>query len=162
VGLRDLSFLIDHVRDAARVLVIVGITGAVGEADLVLGVAEQREGEVVFLGEAFVGGLIVEAGSEDLGVFRFVLRLEVPEPGTLARSTGGVGLRVKPEDDFAPAKIAETDAIAVVIDDIKVGCFLSRLQHGRFPSCQCSNDSANGHAGILCSEIKFARDTGCD
>lgn len=101
--LGDFSFFVDDVGDAAGVLVLGRLGGAVGEADLAIGVAEQREGEVVFLRERGVAFFVVEADAEDLRVLRFVLLREVPEPGTLPRSTGGVGFRIEPEHDFLAA-----------------------------------------------------------
>jgi hypothetical protein len=130
VRLRDLSFLVDHVRDAFRVLVGRRCGGAVREADLPLGVAEQREGELELLGEVLVLFRRIEADAEDLRVLRLVLRREVPEPGTFARSTGGVGLRIEPEHDFFSAQIAELHAVAVVIDDVEVGRNFAGLEHG--------------------------------
>ena len=116
VGLGDLPFFVDHVGDAAGVFVLFGLAGTVGQADLVVRVAEEGEGEFVLFGERLVLGLRIETDAEDLRVLRFVLGLEVPEPGTLARSAGCVGLRVEPEDDFPAAQIAETNGVAVVID----------------------------------------------
>jgi len=136
VGLGDLPVFIDDVGDAAGVLVFRGFRGAVGEADLAFGVAEKRKGEVELLRERGVLFLVVEADAEDLGVLRFILRREVPEPGTLTRSTGCVGLRIEPEDDLLPAQIAETHAIAVVIGHVEIRSSVARLQHARFSSSE--------------------------
>jgi len=152
VGLRDLALFIDHVGDAAGVFVLFRVAGTVGQADLVVGVAEEGEGEVVLLGEVFVLGLGVETDPEDLRVLRVVLGLEVPEPGTLARSAGCVGLRVEPEDDFLAAQIAETDGVAVVINGFEIGSSLARLEHARFSSGHGSDDAANRHPAILRTE----------
>ena len=149
VRLGHLPLLVDQVRDAPRVLVFRGLGGAVREADLALGVAEQREGEVVLLREAGVGFLVIEADAEDFGVLRFVLLVEVPEPGTFARSAGGVGLRVEPEDDFLAAQVGETHAVAVVIGDVEVGSLLAGLDHCRSSSGHHLNDSTQRHAGIV-------------
>ena len=146
MGLRDLSVFVDHVGDAAGVLVFVRVAGAVGEADLMVGVAEERKREVVLLGEALVFFLRVEADAEDLSVFRFVLGLEVPEPGTFARSTGCVGFWIKPEHDFFAAQVAQADGVAVVVDSLEVRSRIAGLQHARFSSGQGSYDAANRHA----------------
>lgn len=129
--LRDLSVLVDHVRDAARVLIRRFLGGAVREADLVVGVAEEWEGEVELLREAGVFFLGVEADAEDDGILRFVLRDEVPEPGTFDRSAGGVGLRIKPEHDLFAAKVAEPNGVAVVIDRFEIGSLIAWIQHVR-------------------------------
>jgi hypothetical protein len=39
VGLRDLAFFVNDIRDAAGVFVFFGVAGAVGEADLLIGIA---------------------------------------------------------------------------------------------------------------------------
>ena len=83
--------------------------GAVGEADLAVGVAEQRVGEVELGREAGVLVGRVEADAEDLGVLRGVLIVEVPEPGTLDRSARGVGLRIEPEHDLLAAQAAQSE-----------------------------------------------------
>jgi len=144
--LYDLPFLVDEIRDAAGVLVFRGVARAVGEADLPVGVADQREGKVELRGEALVVFALVEADADDLCVLRFVLVAEVPEPGTLRGSAGCVGLRIEPEDDFLSAKVAETDGVAVMIDSFEIGGDVARLQHAR-TSCerlpsetQCARD----------------------
>jgi hypothetical protein len=147
--LGDLAVFVDHVGDAAGVFVFRRFGGAVGEADLSIGVAEEREGEVVFLGEGGVGFFVIEADAEDLGVLRFVLLGEVPEPGTFTRSTGGVGFRIEPEHDLLAAQIAEAHAVAVMIGDVEVGSGIAGLEHGRFSSRQNLNDASQAHTLIL-------------
>jgi hypothetical protein len=50
--LGDPSVLVDDVGDPFRVLVFRRVGGAVGDADLSIGVAEQREGEIELLRES--------------------------------------------------------------------------------------------------------------
>lgn len=147
--LGDLPLFVDHVGDAARVLVFRSFRGAVRESDLALRVAEQREWEVEFLGEGGVGFFIIEADPEDRRVLRFVLLVEVPEPGTFARSTGCVGLRIKPEHHFLAAQIAQPHAIAVMIGDVEVGSLLPGLKHACVSSREKLNNAAKGHVSIL-------------
>ena len=150
VGLGDLAFLVDDVGDAAGVLVLGGVGGTVGETDLAFGVAEQGEGEVELFGEAAVRFDGIEADAQDLRVLGLELHVEVPEPGTLTRSTRGVGLRIEPEHDFLAAPVGELHAIAVVIDDVEIGSGLAGLKHFRFSSQQGAQDTAEGH-GEHCS-----------
>ena len=147
--LGDLAVLVDHVGDAAGVLVLRRLGGAVGEADLAAGVAEELEGEVVFLGEGGVLSFAVETDAEDGGVLRRILLAEVPEPGTFPRSAGCIGLRIEPEHHLAPAEVAELHAVAVVIGDVEIGSFLAWLEHGRLTSRDRSDDAAEGHAAIV-------------
>jgi hypothetical protein len=59
VPLLDLAVLVDDDADARRALGGIGV-GAVGGADVAVGVADQREVEVEFLGKGFVLGWRVE------------------------------------------------------------------------------------------------------
>jgi hypothetical protein len=142
VRLRDLSVFVYDVGDAPRVLLIFRVGRAVRDADRPVGVAQQRKGKPELLGEGLVLGRRVEADAEDFDVLRLVLRQEVPEPGTLARSAGCVGLRVEPEDDFLSAQIGKADAVTVVIGDVEVGSILAGLEHGWFSSRDDLQDSA--------------------
>ena len=152
----DAAVLVDDVRDAASVFVLVGLGGAVGETDLVVDVAEQRIGEVELGGEAGVLFSGIEADAEDLGVLGCVLIVEVPEPGPFQRSARGVGLRIEPEDDLPAAQLAQLDAPAVVIRDVEVRREIANLEHGS-PSEQHGFDEAKlaseRHEGIVSSLI---------
>lgn len=147
--LRDLAFFVDHIRDAARVFVLRRFGRAVREADLAIGVAEQREGKVVFFGERGVGFFVVEADAEDLRVLRFVLLREVPEPGTFPRSTGGVGFRIKPEHDLLAAQAGQAHAVAVMVGDVEVGSGIAGLEHLCFSSRYELNDASQAHTLIV-------------
>ena len=127
--LGDSALLVDDVGDPLRVFVFRGVGGTVGDTDLAVGVTQQREGEAEFLGKAGVGIDVVETGAEDGGVFRFVRVDEVPEPGTLGRSAGGVGFREKPQHDFLAPEVAKRDLLALVIGDFEIGRRIADLQH---------------------------------
>jgi hypothetical protein len=142
--LGDDAVFIDDVGDAARVFVLLAVARAVSQADLPLRVADQRKGEVEFLGEALILLGRVEADADDLRVLFLVLADEVPEPGTLDGSARGVGLRIEPEDDPLAAQVAQADGVALVIDGIKVGRLVSRFQHLR--SFQRQLGSVNQHS----------------
>jgi hypothetical protein len=146
MGLGNLAFLIDDVGNAARVLVLGGLASSVGQSYGTVGVAKQRKGESVLFSEAAILSLRIEADPEDLGVLRRVLSLEVPEPGTLARSARGVGLRIKPEHHLLPAQIAQANGRAVVVGGFEIGSHGTRLKHARLPTSQRLDDAANGHA----------------
>jgi hypothetical protein len=125
----DAAVFVDHVRDAFCELVFRCIGGAVRDPDTAVGVAEQRKGEVELLGEVGVVGDVVETRAEDGGVLFLVLVDEVPEPGTLSRSTRCVGLRIKPEHDLAATQIVKRNSVAVMIQDGEVRGFVANLQH---------------------------------
>jgi hypothetical protein len=129
VRLGDLAVLVDHVRDPARVLVFRRVGGAVCDADLAVGVAEERERKVILLRELRVVLDAVEADADDLRVLLVVLRREVPEPGTLGRSASGIGLRIEPEHELLAAEVAELHAISVVIDRLEIRRGIAYIQH---------------------------------
>ena len=129
VHLRDLAVLVDDVGDPFRVLVLRRVGGAVGDADLAVGVAQQREGKIELLRETGVVGGVVEACAEDGRVLFFVLVDEVPEPGTLGRSARGVGLRIEPEHDLAAAQIVQGDGLPVMVCHFKIGSFVTNIEH---------------------------------
>jgi hypothetical protein len=131
VRLRDLSVLVDHVGDPPRVLVFRRVGRAVRDADLPVGVAEERVRKVVLLREFRVVFDAVEADADDLRVLLLVFAGEVPEPGTLGRSASGVRLRIEPEDEFLAAEIAQLHMIAVVIERLEIGSGIAHIQHSR-------------------------------
>ena len=94
-------------------------------------VGDQRKREIELRGEALAVLTAIEAGADDLGVFRLVLLVEVPEPGTFCGSAGCIGFRKKPENDFLAAQIAQPDGPVVMIDGIEVGSNIARLEHPR-------------------------------
>jgi hypothetical protein len=154
VSLRDHAVLVDHIRDAPRVFVLRRVTGAVCDADAAIDVAQERERKIEFLCEEAVLGLRVETDAEDLRVLRLVLGLEVPEPGTFPRSTGCVGLRIKPEHDVSAAQTGQRDAIAEVIDSVEVRRDGPGREHFRFSPEKCANDSSYGHR-VYCSAVSL-------
>lgn len=125
----DLPLLVDDVRDPFRIFVLRRISRAVRETDFAIGVAQKREREVILLGELRVGGGVIETDAEDRRVLCGVLRAEVPEPGTLGRSAGCVGLRIKPEHNLASAQIVQRNVAAEVIAHLEVRSLVANLQH---------------------------------
>jgi hypothetical protein len=120
-GVLDPAVRADDVRDAARGAVRRGIAGAVGQADRPLRVAQQGIGEGELRRERGVLLDRVERDPEDRRTLRFELRAQVAVPATFEGSSGGVGLRVEPQDDAAPAELVETPVLAVVILHVERG-----------------------------------------
>jgi hypothetical protein len=132
--LRDASFLVDQVRDASCVLIFWRFSRAIRKTDLVVGIAQQRKIELLFVGEFLVRFDAVEAGAEDLGVLGGVVGGEVSEPETLGGSTGCVGFRKEPKDDFLSAVVAELYSAAGVIGRLELGSSITDFQHRRTSS----------------------------
>jgi len=129
MSLGDPALLVDDISDAAGVFVARAVEGPIGHADPAIGVAQQGEGKIVFLGEASVVLDLVDADAKDLRVLRFVFLGEVPEPGTLGRSPGGVGFREKPKDNLLTAEVAQLHAAATMIGRFEIGSWIARFEH---------------------------------
>src|SRR5262245_30923816 len=110
----DLPVPVDDHTDALRALLRVDV-GAVRGADRPVGVADQREGEVVLLGEGLVLGGRVEGDAEDDRVLLIVFGFQVAEPATLRGSTRRIGLGEEPEDDRLAPEVRELHRPAGVI-----------------------------------------------
>ena len=129
VDLRDVSLFVDQIGDALRVAGGGVRACAVRETERPLGIAEQREREVELLRERRVRRFVIEARAEDRDVLVRELLGSVTEPVALDRSTGGVGLRIKPQQDLAAAKIGQPDSLSFMGRDIELRGGIARLQH---------------------------------
>ena len=126
--LLDCSVAIDDHTDALRALLRVDI-GTVGGSDGPVGVADQREREVMLLGELLVVGCGVEGDADDRGVLPVVVRLQVAEPATFRSSAWRVGLGEEPEHYPFPLEVRELHRIAVVVAADEIWCLVPRAEH---------------------------------
>jgi hypothetical protein len=147
--LHDRPFFVDHVGDPPGVFALLRIRCPVRKADLSLRIAEERKGKPELFGETPILFRRIEAHAEDFRVLRLVLLDEVPEPGTLKRSTRCVRFRIEPEHHLAAVKLAQSDAVSFMIGDIEVRSFLTALQHVRFPSEDQLKNPFQRHAGMV-------------
>lgn len=86
-----------------------------------LRIAEERKGDAELLGETLVGGRTVDADAEDLRLGLLKKRETILVRFDLVRSGGCVGKNVERQDDILPAeKIAELDAVAVVVRKLEI------------------------------------------
>ena len=132
--LGDDAVLVDQVGNPPGECLLRRIRGAVRNSDAPVRVGEQTEGKVEFFREAAIRLGRVEADTEDLRVLCVVLFEKVPEPGPLPRSTRGIRLGVKPENDLAASKVTELNLASVVVRNLEIGGLLARLEHGCLPS----------------------------
>src|SRR4030095_10689048 len=128
VPLLDLAVLVDDDADALRAFLGIGVR-AVGSADRAVGVADQREVEVVLLGELLVVLLGVERHPEDHGVLAVVVGLQVAEPATFSGSTRGIGLRKEPQHDRLAPEVRELHGTAVVVAAREIGSLITWVEH---------------------------------
>ena len=126
---------VDDHRDALGVA-CGGVSGcAAGDAEDLVGVAEQRIREAKLLPERAVVGDRVERDSAKDSVLGVELGLQITEALAFDRSTGGVGLGVEPEHQRLAGEVAQRAAVALVVEHREVrrlgACFEHADRIGR-------------------------------
>jgi hypothetical protein len=155
MGLHDAAVFADHIRDAASVFILLVVRCAVGDPDLSSRVRDQRELKIILRREALVLLRSVEADADDPRVFLLVFVVEVPEPGTLSRSTRSLRFDEKPEHDFLAAHVAEAHGPPAVIGGLEVGSLVAHLQHTGAAKDSLPDEAkrtTNGH-GSYCMHV---------
>jgi hypothetical protein len=109
ICLEDLSLFVDQVGDSLGVSRLPVIARAVGEPQLTAGIAQQWKRKAEFFCEGGVGRCVIEARPEDLDLLLGELSGPVTEPFSFDRSARGVGLGIKPEEDFPTAEVLERE-----------------------------------------------------
>lgn len=110
---------------------IVG--GAVSQAQRLVGVAEQAEGEAILFRENGVLGLPVERRAQDDRPLRLELADSIPEPAAFEGSTWGVGDGEEPEHDGLAAQVGQAHRFAGVRQNGEVGRWLAYLKKRHAP-----------------------------
>ena len=128
VPLLDLALGIDDHAHALGALGGIHV-GAVGGADDAVGVADQGEVELELLGKLLVVFRSVERDAEDDRVLPVVVCLQVAEPATFSRSTGGVGLGEEPQHEGLALEVGELHGPAEMIVAGEIGSGVSGLEH---------------------------------
>jgi hypothetical protein len=141
------SSWIDQVGDSAGRLRFEIITGAVGEPDLPVGIAEKRKPEVELARERRVFVRRVEADAKDLAVLLGKLGSEIAEPATFGGSPGSVRLWIEPEQNVPAPQLGERERGSLVGQDGEVGRDISNRKHGA--SLPGSGESACRPNGAL-------------
>ena len=118
-GMGDQAVLIDHIRDPAWE---PGVTGPIGFAEDVIGIAEEGVGKVVVLGKGFVGLNRIKTGAENLHIMLRKRVVEVAEPAPFGGSTPGAGFGIKPQHDFFAAQFREAYGGAIMGRDGELRC----------------------------------------
>jgi len=134
VRLADHAVRVDEVRDPLGEVDLVRsrIARAVFDTDLFVVIRQQTEREVELLAERLVLGGCIEADAEDLAPKRFELLGLVTQALSLNRSTGGISLRIPPQQDPAPALVGEPDGAALLIGHVEVGSGSAFGEHQTF------------------------------
>ena len=134
VRLADHAVRVDEVRDPLGEvdLVTSRATCAVLDTDLFVVVREQTEREVELVAEGSVGFGRVERDPEDLAIERLELLGLITQALSLNRSTGGISLRIPPQQDPTPALVGEPDGAALLIGHVEVGSGSAFGEHQTF------------------------------
>src|SRR6478736_7639139 len=122
----DHTLGVDHVGDPTGEQT-EGLAHAPELANGTVGVGEQREREVVLLGELQVGVDGVRADPDDLRAGLGEVLEAVAEGARFLRAAGRVVLRVEVHDDPPALLVGEGDGRAMLVRKGEVGC---RLAHG--------------------------------
>ena len=125
----DHPALVDNVGDACGGTGFWRSGGRVSHTDLSVGVAQKRKRIAELFGEGFVGVYGVKTAAQDLYVGGVELCLLVTEPVPLDRSTGGIGSRIEPQEDFLAPVVRQLDGSPVVGPDFEIGSLGAYAQH---------------------------------
>ena len=120
------SIAVDYVGDPLRPAV-GAVGGAVGEADIAVGVAQQGIREIVFGREGSVFLYAVGADAENLNVPCFVILDSITESTRFRRSPRGSGHGIEPENHGLSRVIAELHFLTRMCRNGKTGCLVSNL-----------------------------------
>jgi hypothetical protein len=107
VGFLDLTLFVNHITDPFGIASVGTIACAVGKPDGTGGVAEEQKWKLIFLRKGSILGHRIETDSQDFDVPSAEFVDLVAEPATFSRSAGGIGFRVKPQEDFLPPQGGE-------------------------------------------------------
>jgi hypothetical protein len=125
----ELAVFVNQETHTTSVTRLTVSTSAIRHSYAPVGIAQQREGKVVFLGKAGILFDIVEADAEDLNIVLIEVANLVAEPATLDRSARCVGLGIKPEYNFASAQFRECDLLALVTFESELRRRFANLEH---------------------------------
>ena len=97
MGLENGPIRADYISDALGIARSGALAGAIGKANLTLGIAQQRVGKIEFLRECCILRHCIGADPEDLNIFCFVVMDSITESFSLGRSATRIGLWIEPE-----------------------------------------------------------------
>src|SRR5260221_11621430 len=100
----DSSIDVDKKAHALRVPGFSAVAGAVGDGNLMCGIAEQPEAEVVFAREGGIVGDAVETDAEEHNCVLVEILPVIAQAAPLQTATRRVGLGKKPQQDPATAQ----------------------------------------------------------
>jgi hypothetical protein len=133
MGLRDRPTWTDDIGSPLGGFVISALAGTIRHADRSIGIAQQRKGELVFLGEPGVGFDVISADAQYLHVLALILLDSITESNPLSRSPTGAGAGIEPQNDRLVSKVIQIDDGTGVVLDREPGRLVADFEHP-FPS----------------------------
>lgn len=133
VDLEDLPVRPDDARDPLREFGIFRIARPVRDADRAVRIGQERKRKLELLRERGVFLRCVEGDAPDFRVLLLEFRVEVAEPATFDRSTGGIGLRIEPKHDRLSLLVREPHAAPVLNRRLEIRRRISHVQHSSLP-----------------------------
>jgi len=125
----DLALLIDEEADAIGIARLRIGAGAIRQAELAVGIAEQFVGKIELLGEGGVSLDTIETDAEDYDASLLEIGVVVAEPATLDGSARGISLGIEPQQNLAAAQSGQRDRIAVMREDGKIRRLIADIEH---------------------------------
>jgi hypothetical protein len=113
------------------------LPGAVGLDRFVIGIAEQREIELVLGLEPRQGFDGIRAHAQDGHTLLIELLFCVTKLGRFDGSTGSVGFRKEEEQDAPPLEVFQRDVFAFLGWEPEAGGFVAEFEHEKFPVHSC-------------------------
>jgi len=107
-----------HIRFA---VIFLFLPHAVSLHDGLVGIDEQREGQVVFESELLMGRHAVDAHADDLNITSFQLFLVVAQVAGLGGATRRVVFGIKVKGDFPTSVVMQADGVAILVLGGEVG-----------------------------------------
>ena len=120
----------DDNRDAFRILGAVIGSCTKRNAQLFVGVAQQRIGEVKLLPERAVLFDGVKRHATDGRFLRIKLGLQITEALAFNRSTRRVGFGIEPQDERFAGEVLQRASIAFVVGDREIWSRGAEFEHG--------------------------------
>ena len=105
---------IDKEADALGIPCLEAVAGAVGQCDLVRGIAEQPEAEVVFAREGGIVGDAVETDADHLDCALVEVLAMIAQAATLETAARRAGLGKEPQQNAAAAQARQLELPAVI------------------------------------------------
>jgi hypothetical protein len=119
----------DYIRNPLGCAILFRFTSAISDADLPLGVTQERVRKEFVIRKLLIRSDIIGAATENLNILPFKIVDSITESLALSRSATGAGTRVKPHHDSLAFIVTQPNRVAFVIENFKVRGLVPYVQH---------------------------------